>query len=122
MSMQLQMNPFVQHAIQHAQMRMGEFAGVMSLSQNLIPACDDVILSINAGNMQRAIASAQNLRGMSVQVAQSMQVLNNNIANRLDMASYVLQNLRNAHAGFTGVAPWQINAAPYQQTMTTYLS
>jgi hypothetical protein len=115
--MQMQVNPFVQHVLQHAQMRMGEVAGVGSLSQSLIPACDDVILSINSGNMQRAITSAQNVKGMSMQLAQSLQVMNNNIAHRLDMASYVLQNLRNAHAG---VAPWQINATPYQQTV--YLS
>jgi hypothetical protein len=120
--MQMQANPFVQHALQHAQMRMGEFSGIVSLSQNLIPACDNVILSINSGNMQQAIASAQTCKAMSVQVAQSMQVMNNAITQRLDMASYVLQNLRNVHAGFTGVAPWQMNAAPYQQTASSCLS
>jgi len=129
MSMQMQAHPFVQHALQHAQMRMGEFAGVVSLTQNMIPACDNVILSINSGNMQQAIASAQTCKAMAVQTAQSMQVMNNAITQRLDMATYVLQNLRNIHAGFTGVAPWQVNtatyqqtAAPYQQTGSTYLS
>jgi hypothetical protein len=120
--MQMQANPFVQHALQHAQVRMGELAGIVSLSQNLIPACDNVILSINSGNMQQAIASAQTCKAMSVQVAQSMQVMNNAITQRLDLASYVLQNLRNVHAGFTGVTPWQMNAAPYQQTASSYLS
>ncbi len=122
MSMQMQASPFIQHALQHAQMRMGEFAGVVSLSQNLIPACDNVILSINSGNMQQAIASAQNCKAMSVQLAQSTQMMNNAIAHRLEMATYVLQNLRNMHAGFTGVAPWQINVTPYQQTASPYLS
>jgi hypothetical protein len=122
MSMQMQASPFMQHALQHAQMRMGEFAGVVSLSQNLIPACDNVILSINSGNMQQAIAAAQNCKAMSVQLAQSTQMMNNAIAHRLEMASYVLQNLRNMHAGFTGVAPWQMNVAPYQQTASPYPS
>ncbi len=122
MSMQLQVNPFMQHVLQHAQMRMGEFAGVVNLSQNLIPACDDVILSINSGNAQRALVSAQNCKAMSVQLAQSMQIMNNAITQRLDTATYVLQNLRSAHAGFTGIAPWQINVTPYQQTASSYLS
>ena len=116
MSMQLQVNPFVQHALQHAQVRMGQFAGVVNLSQNMIPACDDVILSINSGNMQRALASVQNCKAMSVQLAQTMQVMNNVITQRLDTANYILQNVRNMHTGFTGIAPWQGNATPYQQT------
>ena len=122
MSIQLQGNPFLQQAMQHTQMRMGEIAGVVSLSQNLIPACDDVILSINSGNIQRALASAQNVKGMSVQLAQSLQVMNSAITQRLDMAAFMLQNLRNTHAGFIGVAPWQINAIPYQQVASPYLS
>ena len=121
MSMQMQTNPFIQHALQHAQMRMGEFAGVVSLTQNLIPACDNVILSINSGNMQQAMASAQTCKAMSVQLAQSIQAMNNAITNRLDMATYVLQNLRSAHAGMASAAQWQ-NATPYQQTGSPFLS
>ena len=122
MSMQWQAGPLMQQALQNAQMRMGQIAGVVNLSQSMIPACDDIILAINSGNMQHALASAQNCKAMSVQLAQSMQVMNNVITQRLDAANYILQNVRNIHAGYAGIAPWQVSATPFQQPASPTMS
>lgn len=62
-------NPFIQHALQHGQALLGESGRSAALSQNLVSACDDILVSLNSGNLQGAGVSAQNARNMAMQVA-----------------------------------------------------
>jgi hypothetical protein len=123
--MQSQANPFVQHVLQHRQMMLGEFNKVAAITQSMVPTCDDVIMSINAGNAQRALASAQNIKGMSMQLAQSVQFFQNTMAQRLEMANYMIQSMRSAVAtqpGCTGMAPWQVNVTSNQSPGSPFVS
>ncbi len=126
-----QMNPFLQHAVRHGQMLLGESNRSVALSHGLISACDEIIMSINSGNIQGAVNSAQNARNMASQVAQASQHLNQTINERMAMASYVLNRIQyrinelsgalQSVRGFSGegfqTEPWQLGASmPYQQT------
>ncbi len=127
MQLHQQIHPLFQQSLQHRQVMLGEFTKIVSISQNLIPICDDIVLSINSGNAQRALASAQNLRGMSEQLIQSAQFLNNGIAQRMDMALYMLsmaQQRINELSGAIQSARPQIGfiSAPYHQTAPAYMS
>lgn len=114
-------NPFIQHALQHGQVLLGEAGRSAALSQNLVSACDDIMNSLNSGNLQGAGVSAQNARNMAMQVAQSTQHVNSVLNERMDMAYYVmtkiqqnigemtgaLQSMRSAQSGYTGADPWR---------------
>lgn len=125
-----QTNPFLQHAVRHGQMLVGESNRAAALSQALISACDDILASINSGNMQRAASAAQNARNMASQVAQATGNLNLAINERIEMASYILnriqyrinelsgalQSLRGFSAESLQVQPWGYNVPmPYRQ-------
>ncbi len=92
--MHQQINPFLQHAVRHGQMLMNETSRAMSNSNALVTACDEIIMSINSGNLQGAVNAAQNARNTAVHVAQATQQLNQTINERLDMASYVLGRIQ----------------------------
>lgn len=126
-----QMNPFLQHAVRHGQMLLGESNRSVALSHSIISACDDIIQSINSGNIQGAVNSAQNARNMASQVSQASQHLNQTINERMEMASFVLnriqyrinelssalQSVRSFSGDSFHAEPWQFSASmPYQQT------
>lgn len=92
MQIQQQINPLIQSALQHGQVTLGEFNKIASISQNMMPVCDDVIQAINSGNTQRALTSSQNMRGMIGQLNQSTQFLSNSIAQKMDMALFMMNN------------------------------
>ncbi|MDF9407184.1 hypothetical protein L7E55_02240 [Pelotomaculum isophthalicicum JI] len=122
---QQQINPLIQNAMQYGQISLGEFVKVASISQNMFHACDDIIRSINSGNTQSALASAQNLRGMTGQLMQSTQFLSNSIAQRMDMALYMLSNAQQRIGELTNFIHSMrpqlgfTNVTPYHQT-TSY--
>ncbi|MCL6479940.1 MAG: hypothetical protein K6T65_16350 [Peptococcaceae bacterium] len=89
-----QINPFLQHAVRHGQVLIGESNRAVALSRGIVSACDDIILSINSGNIQGAVNSAQNARNMAGQVAQATWHLNQTINERIEMASYVLNRIQ----------------------------
>ena len=95
-------NPFIQHALQHGQLVFNEANRAITNSQSLIPACDDIIQSINSGNTQRAAAVAQNLKLISEQLYQSTQLISNNLNQRVDMISYVLNRAQQNITELTG--------------------
>lgn len=113
-------NPFIQHALQHGQALLGESGRSAALSQNLVSACDDIMISLNSGNLQGAGVSAHNARNMAMQVAQATQHVNTVLNERIDMAYYVmsriqqnigevtgaLQSMRSARSGYTVMDPW----------------
>lgn len=115
-----QPNPFIQHALQHGQALLGESDRSAALSQNLVSACDEVMISLNSGNLQGAAVSAQNARNMAMQVAQATQHVNAVLNERMDMAYYVmsriqqnigevtgaLQSIRSTRTGYTGTNPF----------------
>ncbi|WP_027364098.1 hypothetical protein [Desulfotruncus alcoholivorax] len=133
-------NPFLQHAVRRGQMLLAESNRSVAISRNLVSACDNIIMSINSGNLQGALREAQNARNMSAQIAQATQQLNQTINERLDMAGYILnriqfklndlsralQSVRESNTGYTnqGVYPNQgayfnqgiTNQSYYQQT------
>lgn len=124
-------NPFLQHAVRRGQALLNEFNRVSALSGSMISACDEIIMSINSGNVQGAMNSAQNLRNMAGQVAQSTQQLNQTINERMEMAAFVLnkiqfrinelsnalQSIRSMSGEGYQMGPWQHHASmPYQQT------
>ncbi len=131
--MHQQINPLVQQAFHQGQMMLGEVARITAISQNMVPVCDDAIQSINSGNTQRALASAQALRGMSGQLAQSTQFLSSGIAQRIDTALFVLNTAQHRineltgviqgirpQFGFTGIDPQFTMQFP--QTAAPYMS
>jgi hypothetical protein len=131
MQLHQQIYPLLQQGLQHRQMMMGEFAKIATISQNLVPSCDALIQAINSGNTQQALATANNLRGMSGQLLQSAQLLSSGIAQRMDTMFYMLQIAQQRinwllslmqgvrpQVGFFG-APYQYGM-PYQQS--AYLS
>ncbi|SEO76729.1 hypothetical protein [Propionispora vibrioides] len=89
-----QTNPFLQHAINHGQSLIAEMNKARSLSQDIVSACDSAMMSMNAGNTQNAINSVQSIRNMATQVAQSTQLFNQAINERLDMSSYMLNHIQ----------------------------
>jgi hypothetical protein len=127
MQLQQQVNPLIQQSLQQGQMMMGEFAKVASISQTMVPVCDDLTQSISSGNMQRALASTQNLRGMSGQLAQSTQILNAGIAQRMDTALFMLgmaeQRINGLQNAIQSMRP-QIGlmGVPYQQQVSHYIA
>ena len=120
-------NPFLQHAVRRSQMLLEESNRSVGISRNLVTACDNIIMSINSGNLQVALKEAQNARNMSAQIARATQELNQTINERLEMAGYILnqvqfrlndlsralQSVRESNTGYAnqGVYPGQ---ATYQ--------
>ena len=127
MQFQQQVNPLIQQSLQRGQMMLGEFAKVASISQTMIPVCDDLSQSISSGNTQRALASAQNLRSMSGQLAQSTQILSSGIAQRMDTALFMLgmaeQRINGIQNAIQNMRP-QIGfiGTPYQQQVSHYIA
>jgi len=132
MQMQQHVHPLMQQAFQHGQMMIGEVARVTAISQNMIPACDDLIQSITSGNTQRALATAQTLRGMSGQIVQSTQFVSSGIAQKMDTVLFILNTAHNRinevtnaiqgmrpQLGFTGIDP---RFTQYPQTVPPYMS
>ena len=123
-------NPFLQHAVRHGQMLVAESGRAVALSQGIISACDEMIMSLNAGNMQGAVNSAQNARNMAGQVAQATRHINQALNERIEMASFILNRIQyrinelssalQGIRGFTGESlqgePWQHVTTPYRQT------
>jgi N-acetylglucosamine kinase-like BadF-type ATPase len=89
-----QMNPFMQHAIRHGQTLINETNRAASLSQSLVTACDEIIMSISSGNVQGAVNTAQNARMMAAQIAQSNQALNRTLNERIEMANFVMSRIQ----------------------------
>lgn len=89
-----QLNPFLQHAVRQGQALLGESNRAVALSQGIISACDEIVMSINSGNIQGAMNSAQNARNMANQVAQATQHFNQAINDRMEMASHVLSRIQ----------------------------
>ncbi|SFR00521.1 hypothetical protein [Desulfoscipio geothermicus] len=89
-----QTNPFIQHAVRHGMMIVGEVNRTVGVSRNLIAACDEVIMSLNAGNMQGAFNAAQNARNLAAEIAQATGQMNQTISERIEMASYVLNRVQ----------------------------
>ena len=87
-------NPFLQHAVRRGQMLLEESNKSVGISHNLVSACDNIIMSINSGNLQGALRETQNARNMSVQIAQATQQLNNTINERMEMAGYILNRVQ----------------------------
>lgn len=128
--MQHQLNPFLQHAVRQGQTLLGESNRAVALSQGMISACDEIVMSINSGNIQGAMNSAQNARNMASQVAQSTQHFNQAINERMDMATHVLgriqykvSELSSALQSVRGISTtgYQLGSGscasmPYQQT------
>ncbi len=132
-----QTNPFLQHAVNHAQSLLTAVNRTSSLSQDIVFNCDNIIASINSGNTQNAINSLQTIRTMAGQVSQSAQLINQAVNERLDMTAYVLgalqhkitemsnvvQSLKNTSANnqmqWNQAGMYQQNqyGAPQQQTM-----
>lgn len=120
-------NPFIQHAVRQGQTLINETNRAASLSQAIVSACDEIIMSINSGNIQGAVNAAQNVRMMAGQVAQANQELNRTINERIEMASYVLSRIQyrvnelsnalQSMRGFSGMSfqPQPFTSVPYQQ-------
>lgn len=87
-------NPFLQHAVRHGQMLLGESNRSVEVSRSLVSACDNIIMSINSGNLQGALSAAQNARNMSAQIAQATQQLNQTINERVEMTGYILNRIQ----------------------------
>ncbi|SFG71598.1 hypothetical protein SAMN05660649_02478 [Desulfotomaculum arcticum] len=87
-------NPFLQHAVRHGQMLLAESNRSVEVSRSLVSACDNIIMSINSGNLQGALSAAQNARNMSAQIAQATQQLNQTINERMEMAGYILNRIQ----------------------------
>lgn len=126
-------NPFTQHALRHGQTLLHESNRVSSLSQAMVSACDEMVMSISSGNIQGAANSAQNCRMMAVQLAQSSQELNRAFNERIETAAYVLNRIQshvnelsNAMQSMRGVSgmsyhPQIHTPAPYQQANTAFM-
>lgn len=125
-----QANPFIKHAVWHGQMLLNESNRASAAARDLMAACDNIIFSINSGNIQGAAGAAQNARNMAAQVAEATQQVNRTLSERMEMASFVLtriqfriNELANALNSLRGISqtvpniePWQHStAAPYQQ-------
>jgi len=133
--MHQQLNPFFQHAIRHGQVLLGESNSAVALSHGIVSACDDIIMSINSGNIQGAINSAQIARNMASQAAQATQHLNQAINERMDMAAHVLSRIQYKISELSNAlqAVRSISATgfpeglgygatmPYQQNITTFM-
>ncbi|ACV64346.1 hypothetical protein Dtox_3634 [Desulfofarcimen acetoxidans DSM 771] len=89
-----QTNPFLQHVARHGQRLLGESNKAVSVSNALISACDEILFSLNSGNMQSAANAAHHARNMASQVAASSQELNQAINERMEMASHVLSKVQ----------------------------
>ena len=89
-----QTNPFLQHAVNHAQSLLTEVNRTRSLTQDIVSNCDNIIMAINSGNAQNAINALQSVRNMANQVSQSSQFINQAINERLDMTAYVLGSIQ----------------------------
>jgi|GEM_PF-3649683 len=87
-------NPFIKGAVQHAQMVLGESNRALSTSAALLTACNDTVNAASSGNLQAALASAQNARNLAGQVNNSVQMLNYAIHNHFERASYVLGRIQ----------------------------
>ena len=133
-----QINPFLQHVARHGQRLLGESHKAVAVSNALISACDDIIFSINSGNMQSAANSAQHARNMAGQVAASSQELNQAINERMEMAAHVLgkvqhrvnelssvlQSIRSTDYSYPNVAAQchQTSSMQYHPTGSMYTS
>lgn len=129
------LNPFIQHAVWHGQVMLAESNRAASVARDLVAACDNIIFSVNSGNIQGAVTMAQNARNMAVQVADSTQELNRTLSERIEMASYVLTRIQlriNELAGAlnslrgagyqAAIEPWQYGATlPYQQQTPIFM-
>ncbi|HHW42520.1 hypothetical protein GFC01_08810 [Desulfofundulus thermobenzoicus] len=87
-------NPFIQHAARQGQLLINASNTAAAASNELISVCDEIIYNINHGNMQGALASAQNARNIAGQIANNTQHLNRAIHERISMASYVLSRMQ----------------------------
>jgi hypothetical protein len=92
------MNTFNHHAVRHGQTLVNDTVRALNNANAVVATCDEIVMSLNSGNIQGAISAAQNARNMAVQVAQATQQLNQTINERLDMASYVLSGIQ-SHVG-----------------------
>ncbi|HBV99054.1 MAG: hypothetical protein JL50_18600 [Peptococcaceae bacterium BICA1-7] len=115
-------NPFIQHALQHGQALLGESGRSAALSQNLVSACDDILVSLNSGNLQGAGVSAQNARNMAMQVAQSTRHVNTVLNERIDMAYYVMSRIQQNIGEMTGALQSIRSARPTTQFHPTYIN
>ncbi|MCL6612971.1 MAG: hypothetical protein K6T66_15680 [Peptococcaceae bacterium] len=123
-------NPFIQHAMRHGQRLISETNRAVEASQALVSTCDQILLSINSGNLQGAVMAAQNARNLASQVAQSTQELSQAINERLDMGTFVLGRIQQHVNELAGAlqsmrtesgfyrSPWQTQS---QLTPTQYL-
>lgn len=88
-----QNNPFLQHTMHYGQMLPGESNRAVALCQGIISACNDMITSINSGDIQGAVNSAQNAGNMAGQAAQAIQQLHQTINERMETASLLLNRI-----------------------------
>jgi hypothetical protein len=89
-----QTNPFLQHAVNHGQSLLAGVNRTRVLSQDIISTCDNIAMSISAGNTQGALNSVQNVKNMANQVSQSAQMVNQAVNERLDMTTHILGRIQ----------------------------
>lgn len=128
-----QTNQFMRHAVKHGQSLLAEVNRTRVLSQEIVSICDNTIMAVGSGNTQAAINSVQNVKNVANQVAQSAQMVNQLVNERLDMNAHILgriqcrisemsnaiQSIKNDPSANYQMGWGQYGAAMPQQQMTS---